>query len=411
MLLSRYLPETAAFLLIFLISCQIGGAVAIVIEFALVGLLIIANPKLFLQSMLNWWPLLLTPLLAMASALWSSAPDMSLRYGAQLLFTFVTAVFLARLLSARQWLIVFFVSTLVFCLASMASMRTGISAVGMVLIGLTGSKNAMSNEAQMLLMSGFTVLLLSGVSKPLRLAALLALPLAAALVVVTSSATSAILAVVGTVTIFLLWLGERLTPGMRLSVLFFSAVLLIPLFMLAPEISALRDHILYDTLNKDPTLTGRTLLWARADDLIARKPFLGHGYQAIWMGDSFDSIGLKRLTGIEDGRTFHFHNTWRQVAVDLGFVGLAIFAGTLVLSLLKGLSQALIGPRVATSFFFVTLALTVATGFADTILQPFLSGTLMLCTCCVYVFAPEKAAQTQMSAQPVSPFAPARGPA
>ncbi|MFT3727524.1 MAG: O-antigen ligase family protein [Terricaulis sp.] len=411
MLLLRYLPETAAFLLFFLISGQIGGAFAIVAEFALVGLLLVTHVRTAIETVLRWWPLLLTALLAVASALWSPVPDVSARYGAQLLFTVFVGVFLARLMPARRWLIVFFLSTFVFCLASIASRRTGISDIGMVLIGLTGSKNAMSHEAQMLFMSAFAVLLLNGVSSRLRLLALAALPVGAGLVVITNSATGALLAVAGVAVLCVLWIGERVTPGLRLLTLAFVAALFVPILMLAPEIGAIRDHFLYETLNKDPTLTGRTLLWARADDLIAHKPFLGYGYQSIWMGDSFETIGLKRLTGIEDGRTFHFHNTFRQVAVDTGLLGLAIFAATLLFTLLAGLMQALMRPNAATSFFFASFALAVATAFTDTILQPFLIQTVIIYSCAVYAFArPEPVAQTAPNTQPISRFAAAARP-
>jgi exopolysaccharide production protein ExoQ len=260
----------------------------------------------------------------------------------------------------------------------------GISDVGMVLVGLTGSKNAMSHEAQLLLVSALAVLLIGNISGWLRIAALAALPVAAVLVVITNSATGALLAVAGGVLLFVLWFSERLTPGGRLSALLITALVLAPLLMLAPEIGAIRDHFLYETLNKDPTLTGRTLLWARADDLIAHKPFLGYGYQAIWMGDSSDTIGLMRLTGIEDGRTFHFHNSFRQVAVDTGLLGLAIFAGTLIYTTLRGLGQALMRPDGATSFFYVSFLLAFATAFTDTVIEPFLIQTVMLYSCCVY---------------------------
>jgi hypothetical protein len=124
-------------------------------------------------------------------------------------------VFLARLMSPRSWLISFFLSTFVFCLASIASRRMGISDVGMVLVGLTGSKNAMSHEAQLLLVSALAVLLIGNISGWLRIAALAALPVAAVLVVITNSATGALLAVAGGALLVVLWFSERLTPGGR----------------------------------------------------------------------------------------------------------------------------------------------------------------------------------------------------
>jgi exopolysaccharide production protein ExoQ len=400
--LLKYLPETAIFLLFFLMSTEgIGGAAFVVIEFGLVGLLVATHPKTFLDTVLRWWPLMLTPMLAVASTLWSPVPDISLRYSAQLLFTVFTGVFSARLMPPRRWVCTFMLSLLMFCVISILSRREGQSDVGMVLIGLAGSKNSMSAFGQMLLIASIAVMLM-GVDRPLRLLAMAAAPVGAFIVVITNSATAAIFALGGAAMIAILWFARRMTPGGRLATVVMCALVLAPLIFLAPEISAIRDHILYDTLNKDPTLTGRTLLWARADDLIAHKPFLGYGYQSIWMGDSFDTIGLKRLTGITDGRLFHFHNTFRQIAVDTGLAGMAIFAVTLIVTLLKFIAQTLLRPTGATSYFFVTFLLSCMQAFTDTVMQPFLMGTVILYACCTYAqWRPETAWAREF--QPVFP--------
>jgi len=387
MLVFRYLPEIAAFFLFLLVSVQaVDGPYLILTEFALTGLLIITQPKTFMDTILRWWPLLATPLLAMASSFWSAVPDVSLRYSAQLLFTVFLGVFLARLLSPQRWLWVFMASTLVFCLLSIASGRQGPSDVGVVLVGLTGSKNAMSAEGQLLLMSSAAALLMAETPRPLRLAALAGLLIGLVVVAITNSATGAILTFGGVVALLVLWLSEGMTPGSRLVTLVLGAAMAAPLLLLLPELSALWDHFLYDTLNKDPTLTGRTVLWARADDLIAHRPLFGYGYQAIWMGQSSDTIALQRLTGITDGRTFHFHNTFRQVAVDTGLVGLVIFAGAMLVTFVKDLAQVLLRPSVATSFMFVAFLLIFLRANTESVLMPFLNQTLILYSCSVYAF-------------------------
>lgn len=75
-------------------------------------------------------------------------------------------------------------------------------------------------------------------------------------------------------------------------------------------------------LDRDPTLTGRTLLWGEALTVISRRPWLGQG-----PGGLADGSGIGR-TG-----EFHVHNSYLQAAMDYGFVG----AGLLVAALLVGL--------------------------------------------------------------------------
>jgi exopolysaccharide production protein ExoQ len=395
MFLIAFLPEIAAFLLFILVSIQDAGngTLIVLMQMALIGLLFIIRPSTFLGTLVKWWPLLLTPVLATASFAWSSVPDVSARYGAQLLFTAFVGVHLARMMTPKRFLTVLLLSVFVFCIMCILNGRIGPSADGWVLIGLTGSKNQMSYEGQMLLMAGMSAFLMGGISQPVRWIALLSIPMAIYILSITHSVTGLLLAVGGSIALFMLAFAQRVTPGGRLAIGLAMLAVIAPLTMLAPELQQAMDHFLYDTLNKDPTLTGRTILWERADVLISHKPLLGYGYQAIWMGDSFETIGLKRLTGITDGRTFHFHNTFRQIGVDTGFVGMAIFVITLVVVGLRGFWQLLINPTPATSFFYAIFLLLLSRAFTDLIITPFSIHTILLYACGVYAFwKPENAA-------------------
>jgi O-antigen ligase len=114
------------------------------------------------------------------------------------------------------------------------------------------------------------------------------------------------------------------------------------------------------------------------------------------MGDSSETIGLKRLTGMADGRVFHFHHQFRQIGVDTGYLGIVSFVIVLIATALAGLRRILLTPHPATSFFFVVFALMIVRAFTDTIMAPFNIHTLMFFACSVYAFwrpsnAPEEA--------------------
>lgn len=400
MALIAYLPEIASFLIFIMISTQLPqvGPVLILAEFALVGLLCVLRPLVFLDIVTRWWPLLLTPIVATLSAFWSDAQATSLRYGAQFLFTVFMGVLIARLLTPRRFLIVFCCSVFVFCILCILHGRQGSSADGMVLIGLTGSKNQLGYEAQLLMMSALAMLMMGVRFVALRWVAILSFPLALYLVLEVNSATALLMAVGGSAALAGLWLMQRFTPGGRVATILAALIVLAPISLVIPEIVDAMNHFLFDTLNKDPTLTGRVFLWAAADDLAERRPLLGYGYQAIWIGDSSESIGLRRLAGISDGRTFHFHDQFRQVRVDTGWVGLIVFVGTLAAIGFGLLRRTLLKPDVATSFFFVLYLLMVLRAFTDIIIMPFSVHTLLYAAMGVYAFspslAPQHAAQT-----------------
>lgn len=399
MLLFTFLPEIASFLIFVFMGTQLTsiGPFLILGEFALVGVLFMTRPALFMEIVLRWWPLLLAPILAVVSALWSDAPVASARYGAQYLFTAFVGVLLARLMTPRRFVTVFLLAMFVFCVGCIINGRQGTSAEGWVLIGLAGSKNQLGYAAQLLLLAAITVLLFKNSSPYLRWVAVLSLPLAVFLLEGTNSATAVLMAAGGSAALLAMWFTERMQPGGRLAALIGAVVIIAPLSALTPEAIAWINHFVFDTLNKDPTLTGRTLLWEVADDLIARKPLLGWGYQAIWMGDSIDTIRLQRLTGITDGRVFHFHHQFRQIAVDTGLVGLTAFVGLLVSVGFSQVRQLLIRPDVTTSFFFVIFMLMLARAFTDVIIGPFSIHTLIFMAACTYAFWKPEQAQRKSS--------------
>ena len=91
-----------------------------------------------------------------------------------------------------------------------------------------------------------------------------------------------------------------------------------------------KDNIL-DFLGKDATLTGRTETWSMAWNSILERPLLGYGYRVYWTDQS-----SARLSAVESWRDkiSHSHNTYLDLTLDLGIVGLIgfIFVLTVFLS-------------------------------------------------------------------------------
>ncbi|GAM96391.1 lipid A core-O-antigen ligase and related enzymes [alpha proteobacterium U9-1i] len=392
----QFLPEAAAFAFVALMTAQVSevGPLLVLAQLGIFGLLVVMRPADCLRIFLRWWPLLLTPLIAFASFFWSDLPAQSARYGFQLFFTAFVGVLLANMLPPHRFIAMTFLSMLVFCILSVASRRMGPSVEGLVLVGFTGSKNQMALAAYTLLVSGVATFLLRESPRWMRPAALFGGLVAVYILATTSSASAFLLAGLAAPGLIALHLTKRMAPAVRVAILGFAIIVAIPIIFLAPEIEAAINYFLFDTLGKDPTLTGRTHLWAHAVDLISRRPIEGYGYQAFWLGESPESVGLLRWAGVADGRTFHFHNTYLQLGVDIGYLGMVTFAGAILAGLFAGMRQYILHPTTATAWAFVMFLGIAVLSFTELVLAPMLPRTLFLYACVVYLFwSPQPAAQ------------------
>jgi len=109
----------------------------------------------------------------------------------------------------------------------------------------------------------------------------------------------------------------------------------------------------FDLLGKDETLTGRTEIWASVDRAIAARPWLGHGMAAFWIRGltPAELIWLDLQWLAPDA-----HSAWREVVLQLGWLGLAVTSVVAALTLGVALWR-LAGPRRAFAFWVLILLL------------------------------------------------------
>jgi exopolysaccharide production protein ExoQ len=81
-------------------------------------------------------------------------------------------------------------------------------------------------------------------------------------------------------------------------------------------------------LGKDPTLTGRLLIWRAVLSPISKSPVLGFGYSAFWLGTRGESVNIVLATGYRN--LANAENGVLQLWLELGIVGVLIFLYTLV---------------------------------------------------------------------------------
>lgn len=167
------------------------------------------------------------------------------------------------------------------------------------------------------------------------------LVLAAATILMTKSATVTLaLAGVAVVLLVVLLVRHARTGRGRAIVYAASAAVLVAGILAA---FLLRSQLL-GLLGKSSDLTGRLGIWAKVIDLTEQRPAFGWGWVSYWVpwADPFDNLVFR--SGV---RQLQAHNTWLDVAFQLGLVGLVVFIAFAGAALVKSWQHAVDRPQKA----------------------------------------------------------------
>ncbi|MEY4263265.1 MAG: hypothetical protein RLY88_973 [Actinomycetota bacterium] len=329
---------------------------AIVLAAVLTGVitLLIKNRS---TAIFNEIPLPLYLLLAwMAlSTIWSAYPGFSaLATLAQLLTTLV-AIFLAALFSWRHLLRIFanvirftLISSLLFEFIAAAIVHGPIAPIfknyegdvppapafywtqghlfdGNRIQGIVGNSNLLAYVAMLGVVIFFVEYLIVGTSRWLSAASLVlsvgAIWLAKSAGVGFAMAAIAISAIVS----FAAEGKDRATRHKYYRIAWASAgtVAVIVLFYRAQ---------VFELIGKSPDMTGRSGIWKIVLHLIEQKPWLGWGWISYWVPGVKPYDGLVVINNVP---YFQAHNAYLDVWLQLGIIGLLIFAALLVVSFVK----------------------------------------------------------------------------
>ena len=305
------------------------GPLTPLLVLAITPLYVLLRWERLYRVFLNCWPLLLLPIFALSSVFWSDEPAKTLRYGTLYLLTVIPAI-LVGAGSEKDALIkgVFLAFAIYMFLSVTFGRWVGWGGGGgAAFAGLLGSKNASGDAAGLAVLCTVATFFwaVSGRKLIWIVGAVLVLPLAL-FTLWASKSTGALITTILALPCLLLWTASRLLKRevrMAIFVLsFLTAIIAIGTvsFWIGPLFEAVMENS-----GKDAGLTGRDLLWSKADQLIRERPWLGGGYSAFWVHDNLDAEYLWREMGIVNRSGFNFHNTPRGILVALGAVGLALF--------------------------------------------------------------------------------------
>jgi O-antigen ligase len=283
-----------------------------------------------------WGAVLLAPLLLLAglSQQWSIAPDITLRRAFALSFTGLFSLYLAARFSWRELLNLLAAIFLVLAVGSYISVLVAPSFAVHATVhpgawkGLWYEKNGLGQLMTWGVLACGAAALTTPVRRPLWMFATL---LCAGLVLFSTSKTS----LLGMMLVAGGLMGVAgLRRGGLLSVATFwlgltAAALLVAVAVFAPE-------IILDALGKDPTLTGRTDIWASVLRRVEERPWQGYGYGAFWT----DELGPARYVRNEvnwDAPTAH--NGWLELLLSFGWTGVVLFGLHLAVTAVAALTS------------------------------------------------------------------------
>jgi exopolysaccharide production protein ExoQ len=252
-------------------------------------------------------------------------------------------------------------------------------------VGVFESKNQLGFFTSLMLLAAVALLIDGRQPVPARLLGGVALVLALPLLVLTRSGTAIVSAVLACLVLVANFVFSQLSRYERARLLGVAAVVMLPIAILLVVAGDDVAAVLLDLMGKDATLTGRTLLWAHALQLIPQHPLLGYGYQAFWQQDTVEAESLWFEFHVLSRQGFHFHSTYFETAVELGWVG----AGVLVATLL-GTFGALIrwswrSRSVTASFFTAMMFCLLTRSFVEVdVLMQFQIGAFTLFIAATY---------------------------
>jgi exopolysaccharide production protein ExoQ len=301
---------TCSALIIFLLSTKMRGIIAVY-----------RTNKLLLSL----------PAIALVSVLWSQNPRHSLVDAFSLVLTTLFAVYLylhfpgSRIVSFLTF--VAFISLFLCAISVVAFPAIGIDSFQQnAWRGIFGQRNNCAAACTFFLAVALHAQTRGLIERIIRSSVIL---LSLIFIVMSGSRTGWLLAALAVSITYGLRIISRVRSLDRLLLLLIVSVpIALTVFMIGENFKEILA-----TLDKDPTLTQRTIIWAQVLPSIVKHPFLGYGYSAFWAGLNGESMQTVLTTGWMEGQA---QDGYLDILLQLGLLGLAPF---LVL-FLRGFGQA-----------------------------------------------------------------------
>lgn len=318
--------------------------------------------------------------LACLSTFWSEAPMVSARAGVQFLSHVACALIAARTISVRTLSVGALVGVCAVLLFSFAFGSYNYDPLDGTysFVGAFSSKNQLGLFSSLGIYFSFACLFILRERGLTRLLAMVCGVMSVVALAKAQSATSVLAIAVTLAALLTLKVAMLFAPSVR-RVGLLAAVLLALVTIFAAVNMGAFDLVL-GAFGKDSTLTGRTYLWSQGWAAAFQAPLFGVGYQAYWVQGFSEAERLWQEFYIGTRSGFHFHNTYIEVLVELGAVGLLLIA-LLMIRVTLGLLLRLVnaGSDPASFILFGIALMFLVRSFVEVdVITPYVVGSFLL---------------------------------
>jgi len=314
---------------------------------------------------LKSWPLFLLPIVGLISFTWSGYPSDAIRSGVLMLLTPLTIVAIAARLNTRQALRCLMFAGIITTI--IAFRFTSTFAWG----GPYGSgaKNLFAIQMLFAMLLCLAAVLNEKEFLWIRLLAAPFVPICFVFQYMANSATSLVFAVIGIVALLgmkFFWISVSQIRHLRSSV-FIAAVAIVLtgaiVVLNMPENTVMQDFL--RVLGKDSTFSGRSEIWRQAELISQEHPFMGVGLEGFWQYD----VGAAQTINENDFKPFGtkltFHNTYWEVRVHLGYIGLSLLLLILGWCFYRAVMNWLKAPTMDHSVLLITSIIILTSTFTE----------------------------------------------
>lgn len=317
---------------------------------------------------------------AVLSVLWSQFPNATARSSIQLASHFLCVVIAVNVASRRSFSLGLMLGALLVLLFSLVFGRSSYDPIdgSYTFVGMFGSKNQLGFYASLgILFSIYTLSFLS-TSRVVKCVAIFTILLGCYLLFASKSATSWISLFAALALFLTLCFLRAFSQYKRTVMIAIGLIFAIGLLVIAIQIDLY--GMVLGLLGKDTTLTGRTYLWETGLTAAADAYLTGIGYQAFWVRGYSEAERLWAEFYIPNRQGFHFHNTYIELIVSLGYIGCALVVWVILSTYLKFIPKILQKDLSAyTILAFSLLSMLIIRSFAEVdVISAYAIGSFLL---------------------------------
>lgn len=341
------------------------------------------RPRVLIASFGQGWLLLVFMAWMLLSTIWSQYPGTTLYYGIQAGATLIIGLQLGHQSRHNEALVGLFLGWSLYTLSSLVfghSVQWG-SYGDTAFSGLNKGKNYAGDTAVLGFILALHTIRWGFARGRLGMSVFAAIvALSDLYIIVIAKSSGAILGASEAIALF-----AALSVFMRFPLPARTSAL-IGIFLLVGALAVTQDiwlHALQDQVlaffHKSPTLTGRLYLWTRADEVMSAHPWMGVGYNGFWVQGNLDAEGLWRSEGIVGRMGFNFHNSLIEMRVHLGWIGVVMGGGILIIYSLRLLKEFALNPGIDKMTWLIILFYEVARMPYESLgISPFAYTTMVL---------------------------------